>query len=126
MTTRYAVFGLLCRRDTLQEDTMAVEHAVITTYRLGSDGFGTAEDRKTVRATEARLRDIVKEAGVGELDGNEFGAGTVSLYAYGPDADALFRTMEPMLRELPFRPADVVLRYGEATDPSAREAHISL
>jgi hypothetical protein len=34
------------------------------------------------------------------------------LYAYGPDADALFKVMEPMLRSLPFRPAYVVLRQG--------------
>ncbi|WP_406159019.1 hypothetical protein [Streptomyces canus] len=33
----------------------------------------------------------VEEAGVGEVDGNEFGGGEVVLYAYGPDAQALFK-----------------------------------
>lgn len=32
------------------------------------------------------------------------------LYAYGADAEALFKIMEPTLRSLPFRLAHVVLR----------------
>lgn len=34
------------------------------------------------------------------------------MYAYGPDADALFKVLEPTLRSLPFRPAHVILRRG--------------
>ncbi|MFB7331927.1 hypothetical protein ACFC00_09770 [Streptomyces adustus] len=34
--------------------------------------------------------------------------------AYGPDADALFKVMEPTLRGLPFRPAHVVVRRGDS------------
>lgn len=51
-----------------------------------------------------------KKAGVGEVDGNEFGEGEAGLYAYGKGAEALFTVMEPTLRRLPFRPAHVVLR----------------
>ncbi|MGX1492603.1 hypothetical protein [Streptomyces tendae] len=54
----------------------------------------------------------VKRAGVGEVDGNEFGGGEAVLYAYGADAEALFKVMEPTLRGLPFRPVYVVLRQG--------------
>ncbi|MGW1004461.1 hypothetical protein [Streptomyces sp. NPDC002520] len=46
------------------------------------------------------------------MDGNEFGGGEAVLYAYGTDANALFKVMEPTLRGLPFRPAHVVLRQG--------------
>jgi len=56
------------------------------------------------------MESAVEKAGVGEVDGNEFGGGEAVLYAYGPDADALFKVMEPMLRSLPFRPPHVVLR----------------
>ncbi|MBE1597991.1 hypothetical protein [Streptomyces stelliscabiei] len=35
------------------------------------------------------------------------------MYAYGPDADALFKVLEPTLRNLPFRPAYVRLRRGD-------------
>ncbi|WP_251022558.1 hypothetical protein [Streptomyces sp. ISL-10] len=45
-----------------------------------------------------------KAAGIGEVDGNEFGAGEAVLFAYGRDADALYGVMEPGPRALPFRP----------------------
>jgi hypothetical protein len=61
---------------------------------------------------------------VGEFDGNEFGGGRVTLYAYGPDADALFAVMARFLREHPLRPASVTLRYGEPSDPQVRTAHV--
>ncbi|MEU8483249.1 hypothetical protein [Streptomyces sp. NPDC048641] len=48
------------------------------------------------------------------------------LYAYGPDADALFAVMAPILNDLPFRPAHVVLRYGSVYDPSAAEHRVDL
>lgn len=48
------------------------------------------------------------------------------LFAYGPDADALFAVMAPVLRDLPFRPGNVVLRYGSASDPSAAERLVEL
>ncbi|MFE6361655.1 hypothetical protein ACFVP3_16900 [Streptomyces sp. NPDC057806] len=65
------------------------EHAVIAHFRLASGD-------------------------VGEVDGNEFGEGEAVVYAYGPDADALFKVMEPTLRGLPFRPAHIVLRRGDS------------
>ncbi|MFE7794157.1 hypothetical protein [Streptomyces sp. NPDC057460] len=34
------------------------------------------------------------------------------IFAYGPDAEALYRMMGPGLRALPFLPARIVLRYG--------------
>ncbi|MFI1395247.1 hypothetical protein [Streptomyces sp. NPDC020681] len=48
------------------------------------------------------------------------------LYSYGPDADALFKVMEPALRELPFRPAYVVLRRGDAGDAEAVVSRVDL
>lgn len=60
---------------------------------------------------------------MGEFDGNEFGGGTVTLHAYGPNADALFAIMGPTLRELPFRPAHAILlrtRGKPLRDPAPR------
>jgi hypothetical protein len=34
------------------------------------------------------------------------------LYAYGADAEALFKGVEPTHRSLPFMPAYVVVRHG--------------
>ncbi|UXY37824.1 hypothetical protein [Streptomyces albidocamelliae] len=89
------------------------EHAVIAHFRLAADGFGDADQRERVYEAEEVMAAAVEEAGVGEVDGNEFGGGEAVLYAYGPDADALFKVMEPTLRGLPFRPAHVVLRRGD-------------
>ncbi|MGV9350506.1 hypothetical protein ACWDSD_38310 [Streptomyces spiralis] len=89
------------------------EHAVIGHFRLAAGGFGDADQRKRVYEAEKAMAAAVEEARVGEVDGNEFGAGKATLYAYGPDADPLFKVMEPTLRSLPFRPAHVVLRRGD-------------
>jgi hypothetical protein len=88
------------------------EHAVIAHFRLSDDRFGSPADRQVIYAAERTLTAAVEEAGVGEVDGDEFGGGEVVVYAYGADADALFAVMEPTLRGLPFRPAHVLLRRG--------------
>ncbi|MGW3323659.1 hypothetical protein [Streptomyces virginiae] len=92
------------------------EHAVIACFRLGGDDFGESDQWSRVFDAERSLQAAVSAAGVGEVDGNEFGEGEVVIFSYGPDADALYRVMEPGLRALPFRPAHVVLRYGEPAD----------
>ncbi|MFF3654653.1 hypothetical protein [Streptomyces olivochromogenes] len=90
------------------------EHAVIAHFRLASGGFGGAHQRELVHEAEQAMAAAIEAADVGELDGNEFGGGEAVVYAYGPDADALFKVMEPTLRGLPFRPAHVVLRRGDS------------
>ncbi|MCZ4118985.1 hypothetical protein [Streptomyces sp. H39-S7] len=111
--------------DSALEDGDA-EQAVIARFRLADDGFGALGDRVTVREAQGMLTEAIERAGVGEFDGNEFGGGEVVLYAYGPDAGALFGVMEPTLRGLPFRPAHVVLRYGSASDPTVAEERVEL
>ncbi|MEU9166800.1 hypothetical protein AB0D34_03170 [Streptomyces sp. NPDC048420] len=88
------------------------EEAVITHYRLSDDQYGSRAERDAIFAAERTMTAAVEEAGVGEVDGNEFGGGEAVLYAYGTDAKVLFKVLEPTLRDLPFRPAHVVLRYG--------------
>ncbi|WP_200424192.1 hypothetical protein [Streptomyces sp. NE5-10] len=92
------------------------EHAVIARFQLGGDDLGEPGQWSLVFEAERSIGAAVAAAGVGEVDGNEFGGGEVVIFAYGPDADALYRVMEPGLRALPFRPAHVVLRYGEPDD----------
>ncbi|QKW18455.1 hypothetical protein HUT16_04685 [Kitasatospora sp. NA04385] len=103
-----------------------VEQAVIARFRVPGEGFGEPADRATVRAAERLVAELVERAGVGEWDGHEFGGGEVLLFAYGPDADALFAVAEPTLRGLPFRPASVLLRYGPALDPATPERRVEL
>jgi hypothetical protein len=88
------------------------EHAVIAHYRLSDGQYGSRAEREAVFDAERSMATAVEEAGVGEVDGNEFGGGEAVLYAYGADAEALFKVMEPTLRGLAFRPAYVRLRRG--------------
>ena len=75
---------------------------------------------------EDRLIEAIDKAGVGEFDGNLMGPGEVELYAYGPDADALFEVMEPILRSVPVKEGSCVTkRYGEAGE-DAREVRVDL
>jgi len=102
------------------------EHAVIVHLKLSDDAHGTVEERESVFALEDELERAIEGSAAGEFDGNEFGGGEAVLYAYGPDADALFAAMEAPLRAFPNRPAFAILRYGEATDPAAQERRVAL
>ncbi|MFE0633181.1 hypothetical protein ACFW3D_40410 [Streptomyces sp. NPDC058864] len=97
------------------------EHAVIARFQLGGDDFGEPDQWSLVFEAERSMRAAVEAAHAGEVDGNEFGGGEAAIFAYGPDAKALYQVMEPALRALPFRPAHVELRYGEPADDVERE-----
>ncbi|WP_428954611.1 hypothetical protein [Streptomyces sp. cg35] len=94
------------------------EQAVIAHYRLSDDQYGSPAERAAIYNAERAMTSAVEAAGVGEVDGNEFGGGEAVLYAHGTDARALFKVMEPTLRSLPFRPAHVVLRQDSRESES--------
>ncbi|MFD8636533.1 ATP-binding protein [Streptomyces sp. NPDC059533] len=123
LSVRDEIVSRMPGTDKAQSD---VEHAVIARYQLGGAGFGEPGQRETVRQAKSQLTEAIEQAGAGGLDGHEFGGGEVVLFAYGPDADALFAVMAPILRDLPFRPAHVTLRRGPADDPSAAEHRVDL
>jgi hypothetical protein len=76
---------------------------------------------------EDRLIEAIDKAGVGEFDGNLIGPGEFELYAYGPDADALFEAIEPVLRSVAVEEGSYALkRYGAADDPDARQVRVEL
>lgn len=96
------------------------EHRVTAHFTLTDENFGTRAERDAVHAAEERMDTLARQAGVGDVDGDEFGNGGVTIYAYGPDADALFSVIEPELRALPLRPAYVHLNHGDSTEPPTR------
>lgn len=106
--------------------TKPPQHAVIVHFKLSDDRHGTVAERESVFALEDELERGIESMAAGEFDGNEFGGGEAVLYAYGPDADALFGAMEAPLRAFPNRPAFAILRYGEASDASAKERRVTL
>jgi len=82
-----------------------------------------------VFALEETLEQKISDAHVGEYDGNVIAAGGTEaiLYAYGPDADALWEVMEPTIRGSTVSAGSYVIkRYGDAGDAGAKEDRIAL
>jgi hypothetical protein len=101
-----------------------MQHAVIVhLYPDVGDDWG-------VDLVEDPLIEAIAEHGVGEFDGHDIaldGSGEVILYAYGPDADALWEVMEPILRAVPRKErSHAIKRYGQAGDPAARVVRVEL
>jgi hypothetical protein len=97
------------------------EHAVIVHLRNAN--------LNDILPLEDRLEREIENARTGEYDGNDVAldGSEAILYAYGPDADALWDVIEPSVQE--FAPASgsyVVKRYGEASDPAATEVRVDL
>jgi hypothetical protein len=66
-----------------------------------------------VGGLEDQLRPLLEQTGVGDYDGDEFGPEEVTLFMYGPDAEALFRVIEPALLAYPLcQNARVIIRPG--------------
>jgi len=89
------------------------EQAVIVQFRYGStnlDALFSAEDR---------LEAAIAAAKAGEFDGHEIAmdGSDGTFYMYGPDADQLYRAVEPVLKAIPFMTGAVVTRrYGPPQD----------
>jgi hypothetical protein len=85
------------------------EHAVLVRFAYGST------DLSRLFALEEKLESAIAVAGAGEYDGNEVATdgSDARLYMYGPDADALFAAVRPVLEASAFmKGAQVTLRYG--------------
>jgi hypothetical protein len=103
------------------------DQAVIAHVKLSDTGFGTPAERQQLMSFEPRLEAAIKAAAAGIFDGDEFGGGECVWYMYGPDADALFRAVEPIIREAATRPGSfVVKRRGAPGDPRASEETVTL
>ncbi len=103
------------------------DHAVIVHLVLSDSDFGTEDERARVHELSDRIEAEINLSGVGEFDGDEFGAGECTLYMYGPDADALFDAIEPVLRGSTLSSRGYAIkRYGDAEDPDAREVRVDL
>lgn len=62
---------------------------------------------------ERRLEVAIRRDAVGELDGHESGPEATTIFLYGPDAEELFRVVEPILRDYPLcQRARIRIRQG--------------
>jgi hypothetical protein len=87
-----------------------VEQAVLL-YLMGED-FDRMVDLSD------KLTEAIEKANVGMFDGNEIGAGETTLFMYGPDAEAIFRAIHPVLmQEESAHGAKAVIRWGTHGSP---------
>lgn len=107
-----------------------MEQAVIVHLKLDDDGFGSDEKRESINELQDELADAIDEAEAGEFDGDEFGEGECVLFMYGLDADVLFDTIKPikpiLKKSSHAKGGFAIKRYGEASDPKAREVKVKL
>lgn len=94
------------------------EHAVLVYVKRLPDEDTALDD------IEDPLIEAIERAGVGEFDGNGIGPDGAELYMYGPDGEALWEIVEPVLRTAGLGPGSyAVIRFGE---PGARQRRVDL
>lgn len=102
-------------------------HAVLVTLKLSQGQFGSADEMDAIHEMTDEMFDAIEQNDAGEFDGDEFGGGECVLFMYGPDADVLFATVEPILRASRWaKGASVLKRYGDVEDEHAREVRLEL
>ena len=107
-----------------QNDADAAQQAVIASFEVSDADGGSAEDVGDLDDLEERLMQTIEESMVGEFDGIGRGMGVLEIYMYGPDAEALWAVVEPILRSFPANPGSfVVKRYGP---PGTAEVRMDL
>jgi hypothetical protein len=98
------------------------QHAVIIRFTYGFESLDALFN------LEEQLTSAINKAGVGEFDGNDVAPDLSdgTLYMYGPDADAIFSVIQPILASVPFmNGATVCLRYGPPEE-GVRERQVRL
>jgi hypothetical protein len=89
------------------------QHAVIAHFDYAADSLDALYN------LEEQLEAAIIAAGVGEFDGNEIAVDLSdgSLYMYGPNAEALFAAVRPVLAGAScLRNTRVTLRFGPPED----------
>lgn len=107
------------------------EHAVIVKFYEFADRFWTEDERdlEPLFNVEDQLIAALDGKGVGELDGHEIAVDGSDgfLFLYGPDADALYAVIEPVLRTSPVTiGGDATLRFGASDQPNVYEKYVKI
>lgn len=99
------------------------EQALIVTIKLGS-AMGGDDERRRIAAMEDELSAAIERSEAGEFDGDEFGEGVCTIYAYGASAERLFSVALPILKKFhPPAGSYAVKRYGK---PGAKQDRVEI
>jgi hypothetical protein len=105
-----SVFGKFFKPEPTPTPNPPGEQAVLV-YLKGED-FDLMID------LSEQLIDSLENSDVGMFDGNEIGGGEAVLFMYGPDAELLFKHVEPVFRKNEFcRGAKAVIQWGNPDAP---------
>jgi hypothetical protein len=97
----------------LQGDEVLREFGVQQCLAVYLDGITLPDDVYEALDIDQVIVDLGEAAGPDSYRGFWQGPAETALYFYGPDAEALFARVEPLLRELPVgQNARVVVRHG--------------
>lgn len=107
------------------------EHSIIVTFYNFAEKFWREESRPLdpLFELEDELEERLQGNQAGELDGHEIALDGSDgfLFLYGPDADALYSVIEPVLRaSLVTQGGHATLRYGAHNTPNVREKYIEI
>jgi hypothetical protein len=105
------------------DTSRGLKQAVIVHFTYGHKGL------EPLRELESKLRILLFHEGTGELDSHAIAMDNAegSLYFYGPNAEALFKSVRPLLLETPFmKKATVYLRFGAVDDPTVSDIEFML
>ncbi len=98
---------------------VAEEQAVII-HLDGTTLPNAVYEQHDLATLEDELIAVIERTGAGELDGNEIGPETTTLFLYGPNAADLFSSVEPTLRANPLcQNATIIIRAGGPNAPAA-------
>lgn len=104
-----------------------MEHAVIVTVRMSGSWFGKHKERVATIDLAKKLEAALAGSHEKEFDGDEYGGGECTYYMYGADADRLFALVEPVLRAASIaKGGHAIKRFGDVSDPDAREERVDL
>jgi hypothetical protein len=90
-------------------DEAGDEQDLLVVLKLSNRQMGTHQERAELEALADQLDAAVREAGVGEFDGDELGGGECTLFFCGPDPETLLAVLAPLLKRSPLaRSAHIV------------------
>ena len=81
-------------------------------------------DQNDLSTLEDQIIQALQDTGLGAFDGNEIGPSGCTLYLYGPDAEALYAKIDPILCSHPLcQSAQVTIRQGR---PEAQQREVRI
>jgi hypothetical protein len=102
----------------LENTEREYKQSVLINFYYGYEGL------EELHNLESKLRILLYNKGIGELDGHEINmdGSDGTLFLYGHNAEELFKTIHPLLLQTPWmKKAEVYLRFGHISDAAAAE-----